>query len=138
MMGPHVALSTAPRGTPVLVEAAVGARRWWARVWQFRATAYVEVWTDAGFDAEAVVPTADVRSAMSTVLAGRSDLPTPAADVVFRAALTFAAATATVLPGRPVSRPRPAIAPTAGVGVVPGPTPARPQSAERVLVPSAV
>lgn len=92
MMGPHVALSTAPRGTPVLVEAAVGARRWWARVWQFRATAYVEAWDDAGFDAETVVPTDDVAQYMDRALCGGCDLPMAAADVLFRAATTFAAA----------------------------------------------
>lgn len=77
-------------GAPVLAYAAVGKPVWWARARQFRRSAYLEVWNDAGFDAESVVDTPDVFAAMANSLVGGCELSSPAADVVFRAALTFA------------------------------------------------
>lgn len=79
-------------GDPVFRAATVDGRRWWARVRQFRSSAYVEVWNDAGFDAETVVPTDDVVRQMTRALRGGGDLPAASADVLFHAAMTFTAA----------------------------------------------
>ncbi len=89
-------------GQPVCRSAIVDGHRWWARVRQFRSSASVEAWDDAGFDGEAVVPTADVFGLLCDAWDDGIELPTASAVLLRRVARTFISVPP--LPAVPVDR----------------------------------
>lgn len=84
-----VSVQATALGEPVFRSATVDGHRWWARIRQFRASAYVEAWDEAGFDGEAVVQTADVHQLMRDPLGGGLELPAHTITLLLRVARTF-------------------------------------------------
>jgi hypothetical protein len=69
--------------------AVIGGQRFWVRVRQFPATAYVEVWGD-GYDVDCHVATTDVQRDIAAAGQGVCDHPTHIVEVLRAAALVLA------------------------------------------------